>query len=85
MAQIREATLDALVARSVDHTDWHAPLVRRPSLPPRAARMLSEIVATHLLSELAKRADLAPSVAEEIRQRITAQLAIGHEDRRRGI
>ncbi|HEX4171083.1 MAG TPA: DUF2336 domain-containing protein [Acetobacteraceae bacterium] len=80
LAQIREATLDALVARSVDHTDWHAPLVRRPSLPPRAARMLSEIVATHLLTELAKRADLAPSLAEEIRQRIAARLAIGHEE-----
>lgn len=79
MAQIREATLDALVARSVDHTDWHAPLVRRPSLPPRATRMLSEIVAGHLLSELARRADLAPSVAEKVRQRITAQLAVSDQ------
>jgi uncharacterized protein (DUF2336 family) len=74
-AQIREATLDALVARSVDHPDWHAPLVRRPSLPARAARMLSEIVATHLLAELATRADLAPSLAEELRRRIAARLA----------
>jgi uncharacterized protein (DUF2336 family) len=76
LAQIREATLDALVARSVDHPDWHAPLVRRPSLPPRAARMLSEIVATHLLAELATRADLAPSLAEALRQRIVARLAL---------
>jgi uncharacterized protein (DUF2336 family) len=74
-AQIREATLDALVARSVDHPDWHEPLVRRPSLPPRAARLLSEIVATHLLSELAARADLAPALAGELRQRIAARLA----------
>jgi uncharacterized protein (DUF2336 family) len=79
MAQIREATLDALVARSVDHTDWHAPLVRRPSLPPRAARMLSEIVAGHLLSELARRADLSPSVAEKVRQRIAALLAVSDQ------
>jgi uncharacterized protein (DUF2336 family) len=63
-AQIREATLDALVSRSVDHPDWHEPLVRRPSLPPRAARLLSEIVATHLLSKLAARAALAPALAE---------------------
>ena len=76
-AQIREATLDALVARSVDHPDWHEPLVRRPLLPPRAARMLSEIVATHLLAELAARADLAPALAEELRQRIAARLAPG--------
>ena len=76
-AQIREATLDALVARSVDHPDWHEPLVRRPSLPPRAARMLSEIVATHLLAELAARADLPPALAEELRRRVAARVAPG--------
>ncbi|MEJ0016854.1 MAG: DUF2336 domain-containing protein [Acetobacteraceae bacterium] len=74
-AQIREATLDILVARSVDHPDWHAPLVRRPSLPPRAARMLSDIVATHLLAELATRADLAPALAEELRRRVAQRMA----------
>ena len=73
-AQIREATLDALVARSVDHPDWHEPLVRRPSLPPRAARMLSEIVATHLLAELAKRGDLEPALAKELHRRIALRL-----------
>lgn len=74
-AQIREATLDALIARSVRHPEWHGPLVRRPSLPPRAARMLSDIVAAHLLAELANRADLAPPLAEELRRRIDARLA----------
>jgi uncharacterized protein (DUF2336 family) len=73
-AQIREATLDALVARSVEHTDWHEPLVRRPSLPPRTARILSEIVATHLLEVLATRADLAPALAEDLRRRLVARL-----------
>jgi uncharacterized protein (DUF2336 family) len=74
-AQIREETLDALVARSVEHAEWHAPLVRRPSLSARAALMLSEIVTTHLLAELATRADLAPSLAEQLRQRIATRLA----------
>jgi uncharacterized protein (DUF2336 family) len=73
-AQIREATLDALIARSVDHADWHEPLVHRPSLPPRAARILSEIVATHLLEVLATRVDLAPSLAEDLRHRLVARL-----------
>jgi Uncharacterised protein conserved in bacteria (DUF2336) len=73
-AQIREATLDALIARSIEHTDWHKPLVHRPSLPLRAARMLSEIVATHLLELLAARADLDPAVAEELRRRLAARL-----------
>jgi uncharacterized protein (DUF2336 family) len=74
LAQIREATLDALVARSADCPEWHAPLVRRPSLPPRAAKMLSEIVSAHLLAELATRADLPPSLAEELRQRVAVRL-----------
>ncbi|HXA21742.1 MAG TPA: DUF2336 domain-containing protein [Acetobacteraceae bacterium] len=79
-AQIREATLDALVARSVDHPDWHEPLVQRPSLPLRAARILSEIVAMHLLEILATRADLAPALAEEIRQRLVARLQSGAKE-----
>ena len=73
-AQIREATLDALIARSVEHVEWHEPLVRRPSLPPSAARALSEIVATHLLEVLASRADLAPPLNEELRRRLAKRL-----------
>jgi uncharacterized protein (DUF2336 family) len=69
-AQIREATLDALVARSTDHPDWHGPLVRRPSLSLRSARVLSEIVAARLLEELATRTDLAPALGEELRRRV---------------
>lgn len=74
-AQIREATLDALIARSIDHPEWHEPLVRRPSLSVRAARMLSEIVATHLLEELAARADIPPPLAAELRRQISGRLA----------
>ena len=60
-AQIREATLDALIARAAEHVDWHASLVRRPALTPRSARALAEIVATHLLETLAGRGDLDAS------------------------
>lgn len=73
-AQIRESTLDALIARAADHTAWHAPLVRRPSLSPRAAEALSRIVADALLVELASRADLGAAVAAELRVRLTARL-----------
>jgi uncharacterized protein (DUF2336 family) len=73
-AQIREATLDALIARGVEHPDWHAPLVRRPELPPRAARALSEIVTTCLLEELAARADLPAELARDLRARVAARL-----------
>jgi uncharacterized protein (DUF2336 family) len=66
-AQIREATLDALAAQSEEQTDWQAPLVNRPHLPPRAQRMLAEIVTGHLLEILAARADLDPKVGQMLR------------------
>jgi uncharacterized protein (DUF2336 family) len=73
-AQIREATLDALILRAVDHLDWHEPLVRRPALPPRAARALAGIVATHLIEVLSQRNDLPQDLTEELRARLTARL-----------
>jgi uncharacterized protein (DUF2336 family) len=66
-AQIREATLDSLAAQSEEQTDWQAPLVRRPHLPPRAQRMLAEIVTGHLLETLTARSDLDPKVAQYLR------------------
>lgn len=74
-AQIREATLDALVSRAVDHREWHEPLVERPCLPPRAARTLSEIVATNLLEVLAARPDFDASLTHDLRERLTSRLA----------
>ncbi|MDE2007299.1 MAG: DUF2336 domain-containing protein [Rhodospirillales bacterium] len=73
-AQLREAALDGLIARAAEHVEWHEPLVRRPSLPPRSARALADIVATHLLDELAARADLDPAVAAELRTRLEARM-----------
>ncbi len=73
-AQIREATLDALIARAAEEITWHAPLVRRPNLSPRAADALSHIVADALLAELATRAGLTPAIAVELRARLTRRL-----------
>ena len=66
-----------LIARAADHEEWHDPLVRRPVLPPRSARALSSIVATHLLDVLASRADLEPGLLAELRQRLEQRLAEG--------
>lgn len=71
-ARIREAVLDALVAASVEHPDWQASLVRRPTLPARAARALSDIVQAHLLAVLSARSDLDPAAAARIAERLTA-------------
>ena len=79
-AQIREAALDALVAASAEHTDWQEPLVHRPVLPPRAARALSEIVATHLLETLAARTDLDRSLAQHLAERLALKPAPLRQD-----
>ena len=76
-AQIREATLDGLIARAAAHADWHEPLVRRPVLPARAARALAGIVTTQLLDELAHRADLDPALAGELQRRLEERLVAG--------
>jgi hypothetical protein len=73
-AQIREATLDALVERSISHADWHAPLVARPVLSAQSVRTLSCIVADQLLGRLAARADLDAGLAAELRSRVAARL-----------
>jgi uncharacterized protein (DUF2336 family) len=77
-AQIREETLDRLVERAAAVPQWHAPLVRRPRLSPRAVRGLARIVAATLLNELASRADLdgetAAAVAAAVRARLDRDL-----------
>lgn len=73
-AAIRESTLDLLIGRAAENPAWHAPLVRRPLLSPRASRALSELVTTQLLNELASRADLDPAVTAELRQRLSIRL-----------
>jgi uncharacterized protein (DUF2336 family) len=73
-AAIREATLDRLAAAGAPHETWHEPLVARPRLSARAARAMSDYVATHLLQTLSGRADLPPAVARDLRQRLEARL-----------
>ena len=73
-AAIREATLDTLIARASSQPDWHDPLVRRPALSARAARALSEIVATQLVAVLATRGDLDPEVTRELQRRMAERL-----------
>jgi uncharacterized protein (DUF2336 family) len=69
-AQLREVTLDALVARATHEPGWHEPLVRRPTLPMTTAQALSRIVADHLLEVLLARDDLDPALAEKLRERL---------------
>ena len=66
-AQIRDATLEGLAAQSEEQAELQEPLLRRPHLPPRAARILSEIVASPLPEALAARTDVDPKLGRELR------------------
>ena len=73
-ASIREAALDALVVQAAERIAWQEPLVRRPSLPPRAALALAGMVAEHLLGPLLHRPDLPTETAAQIRSTVAARL-----------
>ena len=74
-SQIRESTLDALVARAEQHVEWQEPLVRRPRLPAKAMLALSRFVTRYLVEALRRRGDLDPKLAEVLDRRTTARLA----------
>lgn len=76
-ATIQEATLDALIEQAAPHPDWHAPLVRRPLLTPRAMEALSGFVAAQLIEALLQRADLDPAAIADLRRRVTVGLRPG--------
>ena len=74
-AQIREETLDLIVERAATRTAWHEPLVRRPSLPARAARRIAGFVADSLLSVLKNREDLPRETREQVTAAVAERLA----------
>lgn len=73
-AQIREETLDILTARSEKIVSWHAPLVARPALSMRSARMLAGFVAEHLLAKLQAREDLEVATLEAVAEVVAERL-----------
>jgi len=73
-AAIREATLDRLAEAAEDRPAWQAALVRRPRLPPAAARALGALLAGHLLALLAARTDLPAGLAETLAPRLAARM-----------
>lgn len=76
-AQLREETLDSLIERSVDIDLWHAPLVGRPTLPPKAAMRLAEFLADNLLDVLQKRADLDADTLAAVKSSVHQRLSGG--------
>ena len=76
-AQIREETLDQIIAAAPQHEKWHPPLVDRPVMPAKLARRIASFVADHLLRRLEQRQDLVPearaAVAEVVRAKIASE------------
>ena len=70
-AQIREETLDRIVDLAPRFEPWHAPLVRRPSLPPRAAARIAGFVNEQLVKVLESRSDLPVTVRDAVRAAMT--------------
>ncbi|MDD9930217.1 MAG: DUF2336 domain-containing protein [Rhodospirillaceae bacterium] len=74
-AQIRDETLDFLVAGAPAVPAWHAPLVNRPVLPANAANRIAGFVADSLLGSLRQRTDLPEDVLDAIESTVTERLA----------
>lgn len=79
-AQIREETLDRILERAPAVDSWHAPLVRRPTLPQQALRRLAGFVASSLLVILQRRPDLDPDTAREVAVEVERRLAEEGDD-----
>ncbi|MGH7088912.1 MAG: DUF2336 domain-containing protein, partial [Stellaceae bacterium] len=74
-AQIREETLDLLVERASDVPRWHRPMAERACLPGRIVRKLATFIASHLLDDLRRRADLDPETARAVEETVLRRLA----------
>lgn len=73
-AQIREETLDLILDEAPGVEAWHEPLVKRPSLPPSAARRIAGFVASSLIDMLVARNDLGREVQEELKTAVKRRL-----------
>lgn len=80
-AQMREETLDVLIARAPDLPPLHEPLVRRPSLPARAAVRLATFVADGLLDLLVVRKDLDADTIGVLRAAVRDRIERNFADR----
>lgn len=74
-AQIREETLDLIIERAKPRDSWHENLVRRPSLPARAASRIARFVADSLLQVLQSREDLPAQTRAEVAAVVTRRLS----------
>jgi uncharacterized protein (DUF2336 family) len=76
-AQIREESLDAVIARAPDVERWHVPLACRPALPPSAGKRMARFVAEHVIDMMIERQDFSAETLEEVRAVVQRRLDDG--------
>ncbi len=79
-AQIREEALETIIERAPEVESWHLPLVKRQSLPLRAAFRLAHFVAANLVEMLQSRGDLSENEVSEIREIVEKRINDGTVD-----
>jgi len=76
-AQIREETLDRVIADAEKIDLWHMPLAMRPKLPSKAAVKIAQVVAEDALKRLQARNDLSIEATSAVRDIVLKRLGDG--------
>ncbi|MEX0693516.1 MAG: DUF2336 domain-containing protein [Rhodospirillales bacterium] len=76
-AQIREETLDMVIADASRIDLWHMPLAMRPRIPSRMAVKIARVVAEDVLRRMQTREDLPGDVAIAVRAIVLERLGDG--------
>jgi uncharacterized protein (DUF2336 family) len=76
-AQIREETLDRVIADAEKIDLWHIPLAMRPKLPSKAAVKIAQAVAEDVLKRMQARNDLSIEVTIAVRDVVLRRLGDG--------
>ena len=76
-AQIREETLDRVIADAAHIAVWHMPLAMRPRLLSSLAVKVARVVAEDVLKRMQSRDDLPGNIAAAVREVVLQRLADG--------
>ena len=73
-AEIRESTLDRIIADAAAIEAWHLPLVMRPALSLRAVRRIAGFVSRTLIEELSLKHQLDEETERYLKERAQARI-----------
>ncbi len=74
-AQVREDTLDQIIAQAETVEDLHKPLTLRPQLSIRAMKRIAGFVASALVHAMMEQSDLSEEQADELLDKVRERLA----------